>query len=86
MQDTMTLPAGLPFSADEWSGPVHGFSFRVWPAGATGLRLWRKETGAHFYGGYQIKHCHVSSRIAEEWLKQWQLSKADAGHPDNVIL
>jgi hypothetical protein len=68
MEDIINLPAGIPYAADQWSEPVNGFQFRVWPSGPLGIRLWRKENGRHFFGGYQIVHCHLSSRIASEWL------------------
>lgn len=50
-------------AADQWTPKTPTLSFRVWRN-----RLWRRETGPHFYGGHQIKSAPVDSPIAREWL------------------
>jgi hypothetical protein len=51
---------------DQWTPITKTISARIWDN-----KLWRKETGDQFYGGYQIKFCHIDSRIAREWLLQF---------------
>jgi len=51
-------------SASTWTPRCKRYSFRVW-----NNSLWRKETDAAYYGGYQIKYVSLqNTRLVNEWL------------------
>jgi hypothetical protein len=50
---------------DQWTKKDSVYSFRVWRD-----RLWRREEGEMFFGGYQIKYVSLhNTRLVEEWLE-----------------
>jgi hypothetical protein len=54
----------VPVAESEWLAKDAVFSFRVWRD-----RLYRKELGGLYFGGYQIKYVSLANvRLVEEWL------------------
>jgi hypothetical protein len=60
----MLTLADVVQAPDQWTEKDTVYSFRVWRD-----RLYRKELGEAFYGGYQIKYVSLANtRLVAEWL------------------
>lgn len=58
-------------AADQWTPVSATISARIWAG-----RVWRRETGKQFFGGYQIKSVVMDSRLGREWLAAFGHSHA----------
>jgi hypothetical protein len=50
-------------SKDHWTPVTVSMSARIWDN-----KIWKKETGPQYFGGYHIKYASLNSRIGREWL------------------
>ncbi len=57
--------SAVPVAADQWlETPGSPYAFRVWRN-----RLYRREMGELYFGGYQIKYVSLANvRLVAEWL------------------
>lgn len=62
----MFTDKNVPYAADQWQR-IGTEDFRLWPSRGC-LRLWRKQHGREFFGGYRIQTVVADSRLACEWL------------------
>ena len=56
---------GIIEAADKWTKASDNLNFRIWKG-----RIWRQELNPAFYGGNQIKHISLDTKLGKEWVAE----------------